>query len=153
MDDEDKKIQTGSGEITPRPMSSGGIGNGGGGGSITSDELKKILQAQPTVRYSRLPSQSVPVSRPVADTIEQEKKRIENEGLRQNINLKRKTLWILFWFLAAETALIFLLAFFQGFTAWHFHLEEWSFKLLVTATISQITVMLFVAVKHLFPSH
>jgi hypothetical protein len=30
-------------------------------------------------------------------------------------------------------------------------MQEWSFKLLITATIAQITGMLFVAVRYLFP--
>ena len=65
--------------------------------------------------------------------------------------LKKQTLQLLFIFLGTETIAIFLYAFFQGVRAWNFALEEWSFNLLVSATITQITVMLVIAVKHLFP--
>lgn len=87
--------------------------------------------------------------------IEQEvarKKQLENENTAQDIRLKRITLNRLFWFLAAETALIFLFTFFQA-VEWPdgFALEEWSFRVLIGATIAQITGMLFVAVRYLFP--
>ncbi len=82
------------------------------------------------------------------------KQQLENENTAQDILLKRVTLNRLFWFLTAETALIFLFALFQA-TNWpgHFRLEDWSFRLVVTATIAQITGMLFVAVRYLFPSN
>jgi hypothetical protein len=78
--------------------------------------------------------------------------KIKNDDAEQDISLKRKTLNRLFIFLGVETACIFLLAFFQA-VHWpgHFHLEEWSFKLLITATILQITGMLYLAVRYLFP--
>lgn len=80
------------------------------------------------------------------------RERIKNDDAEQDILLKRTTLNRLFWFLTAETVAIFLLAFLQGIQApWDFRLEEWSFKILVTATIAQITAMLFVAVRYLFP--
>lgn len=89
--------------------------------------------------------------------IEQEiarKQQLENENTAQDIRLKRITLNRLFWFLATESALIFVFSFFQA-VGWphHFHLDEWSFKLVVTATLAQITGMLFVAVRYLFPTH
>jgi len=88
--------------------------------------------------------------------IEQEvarKQQLENENTAQDIRLKRITLDRLFRFLIAETALIFLFAFFQAVN-WpaQFRLEEWSFRLVVGATIAQITGMLFVAVRYLFPN-
>jgi len=90
--------------------------------------------------------------RKISDSIEDEKRRIENKGLAQDQDLKKWTLWILLMFLALETMAIFTFTFFQA-VYWHgFKLDEWSFKLLVTATISQITVMLIIAVKHLFPN-
>lgn len=87
--------------------------------------------------------------------IEQEiarRRRLENNDLAQNIKLKRQTLDRLFLLLAVETVFIFMFALFQGI-GWPgtFHLEDWSFKLLVTATIAQITGMLYVAVRYLFP--
>jgi hypothetical protein len=77
---------------------------------------------------------------------------IENDALEQDIKLKKNTLFVLFGFLVLETFAIFLFSYFQATTFRGFILEEWSFKLLVFATISQITYMLQVAVKHLFPN-
>ncbi|HUS25952.1 MAG TPA: hypothetical protein VMY99_01215 [Nevskiaceae bacterium] len=89
------------------------------------------------------------------DDIDQEilrEHRLQNDDTQQNIKLKRVTLNRLFIFLAIETSVIFLFAFFQAIGWPHkFDLEEWSFRLLVTATIAQITGMLFVAVRYLFP--
>lgn len=80
--------------------------------------------------------------------------RIKNDGLKQDMKMKKITLWILFGFLAVETVAIFFFAFFQGIERpWGFRLEEWSFRLLVTATISQVTTMLIIAVRHLFPNN
>lgn len=97
-----------------------------------------------------------PASEGKSIDIEQEiarKQQLENENTAQDIRLKRVTLNRLFWFLTAETLLIFLFAFFQatGNPA-GFRLEDWSFRLVVGATIAQITGMLFVAVRYLFPS-
>ncbi|HSD55915.1 MAG TPA: hypothetical protein VLA92_02055 [Candidatus Saccharimonadales bacterium] len=79
--------------------------------------------------------------------------KIKNDNAEQDIGLKRITLNRLFWFLAIETFLIFAFAFFQSIGWPHgFHLEEWSFRLVVGATIAQITGMLFVAVRYLFPN-
>lgn len=80
-----------------------------------------------------------------------EEQRIKNKGLQQDMSMKKATLWILFSFLGVETITIFVFALFQAINFRSFHLEEWSFKLLITATISQITIMLVIAVKHLFP--
>lgn len=78
-------------------------------------------------------------------------RKIRNDDAEQNIQLKRVTLNRLFWFLGIETALIFLMALLQG-TGWlGFALEEWSFNVLIGATIAQITAMLFAAVQYLFP--
>ncbi len=82
---------------------------------------------------------------------EREKKEIENEDLRQNIALKRNTLDRLFLFLAVETGLVFAITFYQGFKNLGFSLDSWNFRTLITATILQITTMLLVVVKHLFP--
>src|SRR6266568_4945338 len=79
-------------------------------------------------------------------------RRLKNDNAEQDIQLKRKTLHRLFLFLTAESMLIFLFAFFQAIgSPSYFHLEDWSFKLLVAATIGQITAMLYVAVQYLFP--
>lgn len=91
------------------------------------------------------------ISEKIEDTEEKRKKELENDALAQNIELKGKTLDRLFMFLSAETVVVFLLSFLQGFNIWNFYLEEWSFRLIVAVTITQITIMLQVAVKHLFP--
>jgi hypothetical protein len=77
---------------------------------------------------------------------------IINDNIEKDQNLKETTLRILFYFLTIETIIIFVLAFFQGFSAWGFHLEEWSFRLVIAGTLSQIAAMLIIAVKNLFPS-
>lgn len=87
--------------------------------------------------------------------IEQEiarRQQLENDNAAQDIKLKKVTLDRLFRFLTAETALVFLFALFQAIHwPFNFGLDEWSFKLLLTVTIAQITGMLFVAVRYLFP--
>jgi hypothetical protein len=80
------------------------------------------------------------------------REKIKNDDAEQDIRLKKQTLNRLFLFLATETALIFLFTFAQAtYLPAKFHLEEWSFKLLVGATLAQITGMVFVAVRYLFP--
>jgi len=80
------------------------------------------------------------------------KQKILNDGLQQDNTLKKITLIILFIFLGIETIIVFVFAYMQSTSAYGFHLEEWSFKLLLSATLIQITYMLQVAVKHLFPT-
>lgn len=80
------------------------------------------------------------------------REKIKNDALQQDITLKKITLVILFIFLACETIVIFFFTYLQATNTFNFRLEEWSFKLLITATILQITYMLQVAVKHLFPN-
>lgn len=80
------------------------------------------------------------------------RQRLSNDDVEQNIRLKRVVLNRLFWFLGIETFFIFLFALMQA-THWlGFTLEQWSFDILITATIAQITGMLFVAVRYLFPT-
>jgi hypothetical protein len=88
----------------------------------------------------------------ISKKIKKRKEEIENDALEQDIKLKKITLFALFIFLGIETLLIFLFSFLQATHLVDFRLEEWSFKLLVAATISQITYMVQVAVKHLFPN-
>ncbi len=81
------------------------------------------------------------------------KEQLLNEEFAQNMQLKKTTLNRLFIFLSLETLAIFVLAVLQGFKLTSgFYLEDWSFRLLVAVTISQITYMLQFAVKHLFPN-
>ncbi|MGD8373254.1 MAG: hypothetical protein PVI21_00120 [Candidatus Woesebacteria bacterium] len=86
----------------------------------------------------------------IEDEIAREKK-IKNDDAEQDIRLKRKTLGRLFGFLSCETFAIFIFAYMQATKLFGFALEEWSFKLLTVVTITQITVMLRIAVKYLFP--
>lgn len=92
------------------------------------------------------------ITEKIEDTEEKREKGLRNDALAQDIELKKKTLNRLFTLLTAETVVIFIFALWQGFRTWGFNLEEWSFRLLVGATIIQITTMLLVAVKHLFPN-
>ncbi|MBI2035741.1 MAG: hypothetical protein HYT12_03615 [Candidatus Liptonbacteria bacterium] len=79
------------------------------------------------------------------------REKLKNVDLEQDIKLKKLTLKVLLWFLGIESFIIFAFAFLQA-TGWlGFVLEEWSFRLLVTATITQIYLMLRVAVEYLFP--
>lgn len=80
-------------------------------------------------------------------------KKLKNDDTEQDITLKKTTLNRLFLFLAIETCVIFLFALFQATHFINFALDEWSFKLLTSVTITQITIMLFVAVSYLFPKH
>lgn len=115
--------------------------------------LLKESRQQPVYRYSRPLVAGENVGESVEQKIKNEEAQLKNKGLAQDIALKKTTLFALFGFLAIETAVIFLFAFFQAVRFGGFALEEWSFKLLVTATIVQITTMLLVAVKHLFPKN
>jgi len=105
---------------------------------------------QPASRTGRT-SSSVSVAIDINQEIARERK-LRNDNVEQDISLKRSTLSRLFIFLTAETVVIFMFALFQA-VHWpaHFALDKWSFDLLITATIAQITGMLFVAVRYLFP--
>jgi hypothetical protein len=78
-------------------------------------------------------------------------KKLKNDDAEQDIQLKKATLERLFRLLISETVLIFAFAFLQATKAFGFALEEWSFQLLTSVTIAQITIMLLVAVRYLFP--
>lgn len=82
------------------------------------------------------------------------KKHLENLDLEQDIQLKRLAIHLLFIFLAVETFVVFLFMFLQATTEigpLFFRLDEWSFRLVIAATITQITLMLTIAVQYLFP--
>lgn len=112
-----------------------------------SSEFDKYFSLLHDIKIS-----STPRTRPtsIEDEIAREQK-IKNDDAEQDIGLKKTTLNRLFGFLAIETFIIFAFAFLQATHYFRFGLEEWSFKLLVSATITQITVMLYVAVNYLFP--
>lgn len=76
---------------------------------------------------------------------------LKNRDLEQDIQLKKTTLNTLLNFLKIESIAIFLFAFFQATNFLGFNLEEWSFRILTAATITQIYLMLRIAVEYLFP--
>lgn len=77
--------------------------------------------------------------------------RIRNDILESDQTMKKWSLVVLFAFLGLETVAIFALVFFQGFALGGFHIEEWNFRLVIAGTLIQITAMLEVAIRHLFP--
>ena len=106
------------------------------------DDVRASRHAQPVAQASQID---------IKEEIAREQK-LKNDDAAQNIELKRKTLRNLFRFLAFETACIFVFAFLQAIHKPDgFHLEEWSFKVVVGATILQIAAMLHTVVKYLFP--
>jgi len=124
--------------------------------SVSSEDIEGYLDLAEKAKKQRdlmAHGFRIPERKTKIEDVITEKEKIKNESLRQDIDLKKKTLDFLCRLLFIETFIVFLFSFFQAVN-WpmYFRLEEWSFKLLVTATISQITIMLLVAVKHLFPS-
>lgn len=115
--------------------------------STKLDEISNLLEQK--VEYNQTPQISAPQK--IDENLEEYKK-LQNKAFAQDISLKRNTLIVLFIFLALETLVIFIYAFFQAVHSWGFKLEDWSFRLLIAATITQITLMVQVAVKHLFPT-
>jgi hypothetical protein len=107
-------------------------------------ELYKNSAQKARIIYSSKPER--------IEDVATEMQRIKNDGLKKDIEMKEKTLIILFLFLSIETLLMFIFSFLQATKIFNFFLDEWSFRLLIIATISQITAMLSMAVKHLFPS-
>jgi len=109
----------------------------------TAKVIKEAVAATDTVATTP----SIDINNEIA-----REQKLKNDNAEQDIALKRLVLDRLFIFLGVETAAIFVLAFCQA-THWplHFQLEDWSFKILVSATIAQITGMVFVVVRYLFP--
>lgn len=110
------------------------------------NELKKQVKESGGTTESPLTAQ-----KPTTIDEKLRRQQIENDKLEKDQELKENTLKKLFRFLSIETAIIFALAFLQGFRWWRFKMDEWSFRLVITATIGQITAMLTIAVQHLFP--
>jgi len=81
------------------------------------------------------------------------REKLKNDDIEKDIILKDLTLKCLLIFLSIETLLIFLFSFLQATTFLNFKLEEWSFRLLIGATIMQIYLMLRIAVEYLFPKN
>ncbi|MFA5729685.1 MAG: hypothetical protein WC938_00435 [Candidatus Paceibacterota bacterium] len=127
---------------------------GGSQDRIYIEETKKLKQIAKDNQlinnfFYHRPYNNEPIS--VMSKIRAEKEELKNKALDQDIRLKGRTLNMLFAFLGIETIIIFSFSFLQATKIWGFGLEEWSFKLLIVATILQITCMLQLAVKHLFP--
>jgi hypothetical protein len=120
-----------------------------------SKKLQKfydILETPPATsgRFVVAGSTKAPKRSNISDELAREKK-LKNDDTEQDIKLKKLTVDRLFLFLAGETIIIFAFAFLQATHLFGFRLEEWSFNLLTSVTIAQITAMLFVAVNYLFP--
>lgn len=107
--------------------------------------LEQLGSGSSTVRKSKLQSKTNVDAELVRE------RRLKNDNTEQDIRLKRVVLNRLFWFLGIETGLIFLFTLMQATSPFGFRLDEWSFNVLITATIAQIAGMLFVAVRYLFP--
>jgi hypothetical protein len=105
--------------------------------------------ATPEINGERIIQHAVQRSS-ISDEIAREKK-LKNDDTEQDIHLKKSTLNRLFALLVGETIIVFFFTFLQATHDFHFALDEWSFKLLTSVTIAQITVMLSVAVNYLFP--
>ncbi|MBI4836741.1 MAG: hypothetical protein HY817_05810 [Candidatus Abawacabacteria bacterium] len=113
-------------------------------------QVEKTLAKQKSyVQEYRFPR--TPVQPTIPEQTDARYQELQNRALEQDILLKKAAFNRLFLFLAIETVAVFVLSLLQ---AWHtsgFALEEWSFRLLLACTIVQITIMLSVAIKHLFP--
>ena len=115
--------------------------------------LRKVQQIATEV--SATPPSAPEKRTSIEDEITKEEiraRKLVNDDKAQDIKLKKLTLNRLFVFLGIETAAIFLFALFQATHWFNFKLDEWSFNLLISATLAQITAMLFVAVRYLFPA-
>ena len=114
------------------------------------EQLKGTVQAPASSRRVG----SFKESRSIPERVEEERVRrekIENDNKEKDQRLKEMTLKQLFVFLGIETAIVFVVAFLQGFKLLGFHLDEWSLRLLLAATLVQTVSMLTIAIRHLFP--
>ena len=75
---------------------------------------------------------------------------IKNDNMESDQRMKRGSLIVLFAFLGLETVAVIVIIFLQGFKN-DFYIEEWSFRVFMGATLTQIATMLHTAIKHLFP--
>lgn len=81
---------------------------------------------------------------------EDQARKLQIDEIRKEIEQKERTLNKLFKFLAIESIALFVIALLQGFECINFHLDAWTLRILVTATIIQITLMLKIALRYLF---
>jgi hypothetical protein len=117
-------------------------------------ELKQRTQSASSPKFTGTfkKSNSIPFKE-ILDREKARKQTIKNNNLVSDQKLKARSLVALFIFLGIETLAIFLLAFAQGFEYRGFNLDDWSLRIIIVATLGQITAMLTIAVKHLFPSN
>jgi hypothetical protein len=116
-----------------------------------ADHYLRLLSRTQSVNLARV-SQAITIKEIDINQEIARAQKIKNDDAEQDIKLKRSTLRGLFRLLVVETIAIFALTAFQAMH-WplNFRLEEWSFRVLVGATLLQIATMLGVAVKYLFP--
>lgn len=117
-----------------------------------TDLLKRLSESKESeLGFGKLDLSDFGDQENVDKKIEQKGKILDNQAKKQDIDLKKWTLIGLFVFLGLETIAVFWYTYLQATKQHNFALEEWSFKLLIASTISQITFMLHKAVVHLFP--
>ena len=123
--------------------------------SSSNNETEKIRNDQSLNKHKQ---PSVPIDtllqqqRVRAHSLNNDKKESEIDLISKNQKLKKLTLILLFILLFAESITLFVLAFFQGFKTHNFELDTWTLRIVVVATLVQISAMLTIAVRHLFPS-
>ncbi|MNY37597.1 hypothetical protein D3C86_1721710 [compost metagenome] len=88
-----------------------------------------------------------------ARALDNEKKQAENGLINKNQTLKKLTLILLFILLFVESIALFVLAFFQGFKFYGFDLDDITLRIIIVASLVQISAMLTIAVRHLFPAN
>ncbi len=119
--------------------------------SLSSESVEAILSNSYDLFHHthQYPNQA-PVK--VTDQLNR-KEELENDNFSQDIKLKRLTLIVLFVFLGVETVVVFVFTFLQATYMLNFKLEEWTFRLILSVTISQIYLMIRMAVEYLFPNN
>lgn len=110
--------------------------------------LSLQIAKQPSVTFDALLQQQ----KVRTHELNNDKKERENDLISKNQGLKKLTLILLFILLFAESVTLFVLTFFQGFKFKGFELDLWTLRIIVVASLAQISAMLTIAVRHLFPS-
>jgi len=116
------------------------------GSPLNNDDFNNTLKSEliDSLGRNKISHASLPREKSIEDRIKEET--INN--MKLDIELKKDTLYFLLILLGVETFAIFTLVFFQGFGI--IAIEEWTMRILTVSTITQITVMLNIAVKYLF---
>jgi hypothetical protein len=76
---------------------------------------------------------------------EMEQRKIDRE-------LKKAIATLVFRFLAVETAALFIVVLLQGFSPFHFKLEDSTINIFLGATLLQISSMAVIITRHLYPT-